>query len=87
MMPWGFRYGGGGWIMMLIVGLIAIVVFLALIALAFFALRALTRSGAGARPIGTPGGASGALAILQERYARGEITKEEYEAMRHDLGV
>lgn len=26
-----------------------------------------------------------ALQILQRRYARGELTKEEYETMRHDL--
>jgi putative membrane protein len=27
------------------------------------------------------------LSILQKRYARGEISKEEYEAKRRDLGV
>lgn len=26
-----------------------------------------------------------AVSILQKRYARGEISKEEYETMRHDL--
>jgi len=26
-----------------------------------------------------------ALEILKRRYARGELTREEYEAMRHDL--
>lgn len=33
------------------------------------------------------GGRSRALEILQERYARGEITREQYEQMRRDLEV
>lgn len=28
-----------------------------------------------------------AMEILQKRYARGELTKEEYETMRHDLST
>jgi putative membrane protein len=34
---------------------------------------------------GGPGG-DGAQAILRERYARGELTHEQYEQMRRDLG-
>jgi putative membrane protein len=34
---------------------------------------------------GNPRSPSSALAILQERYARGEINREEYEQRRRDL--
>ncbi len=39
---------------------------------------------------GSPGGQpakDSALEILRERYARGEVTREEFEAMRRDLGA
>jgi putative membrane protein len=41
-------------------------------------IRWLTRQGGDGRP-------DGALEILRERYARGEIGKEEFEARRRDL--
>ncbi|HEV8439511.1 MAG TPA: SHOCT domain-containing protein [Methylomirabilota bacterium] len=34
-----------------------------------------------------PGSRDAALAALRERYARGEITREEFEARRHDLAA
>jgi putative membrane protein len=34
------------------------------------------------RPVGLPGGA---LSILEERYARGEITKEQFAQMKKDI--
>ncbi len=34
---------------------------------------------------GVPTGTSRALEIVQERYARGEISREQYEQMRRDL--
>jgi putative membrane protein len=38
------------------------------------------------RPITGPGpGGSRALEILKERYAMGEITREQYEEMRRDI--
>jgi putative membrane protein len=43
----------------------------------------LLRQGRPGEPGSPPG--SRPLAILQERYARGELTKEQYEQMRRDL--
>lgn len=37
--------------------------------------------------VGTPQRRESTLDILQRRYAQGEITKEEYEQMRRDLGA
>lgn len=83
MMGWGF---GFGWIFMLIFMLL----FWGLIIWAFFAL---------VRGVSGHGGGhwhnhnehkhkeSSALDILKERYAKGEITKEDFERMKKDLGM
>ena len=55
---------------------------LILAVLAVFLVRA-TGQGAGTRPRGPA--AESPLDILRDRYARGEITREEYEEMRRDL--
>jgi putative membrane protein len=84
-MMWAHGYGlGFGWMGMLFGGLMMLVFWGALIALIFFAGRALVRSGADQSR--TPPPAEGkALDILKERYARGEITKEQFEEMKRDL--
>jgi putative membrane protein len=71
----GFGMYGGGfmwvfWILLIIV-IVAVIV-------------ALARSG-GHLPFGGQQGQT-ALDILKERYARGEIDREEYEQKRRDLG-
>ncbi len=77
MMSWGDAWGGGFmfgpwhllWWALLIVGIVAIVRWLL----------------AGRREGDGMGDGSRALAILKERYARGEIDKAEFDAKRRDL--
>jgi putative membrane protein len=81
MMHWGWN--GLGWgnmpIMMLVMVLFwgGLIVFVALGAWALLH----SRTGSG----GLRGSSSRALEILQERYARGEITREQYDQMKRDL--
>jgi putative membrane protein len=76
-MPQGMMIGGGAGfgILMLLFWVVVIVALVLLIAALF------TGSGDGQ---GAPR-AESALEILQKRYARGEIDKERYDAMRRDL--
>jgi putative membrane protein len=75
----------GGWWgfgMMWLVGLFSLLLFALLIAGVVLLVLHLTKRPA-ANP--GPGPANRALEILKERYARGEIGKEEFEAKRQDL--
>lgn len=87
MMFWGNHMGMGGWGL-----LFSAVLWIGLIALGIWVLARLFPSGGGHS--GRPHSSQGAeraeerdapLEIVQRRYARGEITKEEYETIRHDL--
>jgi len=78
-----FDWGWGGWI---IGGLVMLLFWGGVIALAFFAIRAVSRSGRqgeGTEPSSLNG--ESALEILQKRYVRGEIGREEYLEMKRDL--
>ncbi len=72
---------GMGWL-----GMIMMVVFWGLLIVGgIFLVKWLVQaSGRGGIP--AAGGGGRALEILKERYARGEITKAEFESMRADLG-
>lgn len=74
MMNWG-NYGWGmgfGWIFM--------VLFWALVILGIvYIVQAISRRAGQAGPV------ESALDILKKRYAKGEITKEEFERMKDDL--
>jgi putative membrane protein len=71
-------WGAWGWGMGL--GWIFMALFWVLIIFGIVALAKWIISGGGWGRSG-----KGPLEILQERYARGEITREQYEQMRHDL--
>jgi putative membrane protein len=75
-----------GWGMMIIGGLVMLLFWSIVIALAVWAIRALTRSEQG-RGEGKSLALheNNALEILKQRYARGEISREEYQDMRRDL--
>jgi putative membrane protein len=75
MMGYGFGFGGFG--MILLLGLIVIVVI------------ALAKGPGGTRWLPSPGKQSqrqSALQILDERYARGELDREEYLQRKRDIG-
>ncbi len=83
-----YGWPGFGWGGMIFGGLMMLLFWGGLIVLAILAFRALSRSGGwqskdASRIVSRRD--DGALAILKERYARGEIDKEQYERMRSDL--
>src|SRR4029079_17529423 len=74
---------GGGWYGMIFAPLFMIVVLAATIAVVVLLVRWLGGPGRGASPLPpTPR----AVDILKERFARGEIDKDEYEERRRILG-
>jgi putative membrane protein len=80
----GFRLGG----MMLFGGLFMLLFWGGVIALIILAVWALTRFSGGKSGgwVGSTGQVSNrALEILKERYARGELTREQFDTMRRDL--
>jgi putative membrane protein len=80
----GFRWGG----MMLFGGLFMLLFWGGVVALIVLAVWTLTRAD-GSRSGGSASSSSHtsgrALEILKERYARGELTKEQFDTMRRDL--
>jgi putative membrane protein len=75
MMGWGGGWGGGNMFGFGLIGLVLVIVVVVLVGRSW--------SG-GTGPAGRTG-EDRALAILKERYARGEIDKTEFDARKQDL--
>jgi putative membrane protein len=88
-MFWPQHMTNWGWGGMLMGGLMMLLFWGGFIALLIFAIRAFTTSGDRAGGKHASGkqaaGSESALDILKTRYARGEVGKEEYDAIRQDL--
>ncbi len=78
MMGWGWGGFSPWWGVAMILFWLLVIVGIVLLVLWLFRQGAPTAAG--------PIGERRALEILRERYARGEITRDEYEQMRRDLG-
>jgi putative membrane protein len=78
-MMYGYGWGGMGWGMLLFWGLFIVLV--------VAVVRGLGNRGGNDAPTAPPPPAPGASAldILAQRYARGEIDREEFEQKRRDL--
>lgn len=78
--PMGF---GLGWLLMMF-GTVAVIVVIGLVVWLFWSVVNQNNRNKMERP-GETGATQSALDILKQRYARGEITKEQFEEMRHNL--
>jgi len=82
MMEYGMGWGmGWGWLGMILFWLVPLFVVIVLVAAA---IKYLVGGGSRSKPVSTAGRCD-ALAILEERYAHGEIEREEYLCKREDL--
>jgi putative membrane protein len=73
------------WGMVLVGGLLMLLFWGGVIALVFFAVRAISRPDRNGSERSAFPRPQTPLEILQGRYARGEITREQYQEMRRDL--
>ena len=78
--PWMMEYGGMGWF-----GMIFMMLFWGLIIVGLVLLIKWLIQTTSAKTRSMEEGASKAMNILKERFAQGEITRDEFESMKKDL--
>ena len=85
-MMYGYHGGFGGWAGMILGGLFFLLIVAGLVAFIVMAVR-VGRRGGGMHYYGPPmpGGGPGPKDILQARFAKGEITKEQYREMLAEI--
>ncbi len=81
MMPWDWNTWGGWWAGMIIMMVVMVIFWGGIIALIVWAIVRFTRRASG----GDITERRSPLEIARERYAKGEITKEQYEKIKADL--
>ena len=79
-----FGFGGMGWIGMILGAIISIALLIGLVVLIVWAVRRMSVNSSQPGPQITSG--QGARDIAQARYAKGEISREEYQQILSDLG-
>ncbi len=85
MYPYGYGYGGFGWGAMLAMGLFGLLIIAGLVLLIVWAVRAGEHQHRGYY-YGAPQQRDAAVQAARERYARGEISKEQYDEIMRNLG-
>ena len=83
-MMMGFWYGGLGWIGMVINLIISVALIIGLVFLVIWIVKRLSNNNSG-RMLNNA--APSAVEIAKERYAKGEITREEFQKLITDLGT
>lgn len=82
------NFGNFGWGWMIFGGFLMIVFWVAIIALTIWAVQRLFKTGQGGGGGGAGAGGEAGLTpleIARRRYARGEITREQFEQLKQDL--
>lgn len=83
-MMMGYWYGSLGWIGMIIKLVLSIGVIIGLVFLVIWIVKQLSNNNLGRSLVNA---APSAVEIAKERYAKGEITREEYQKLLVDLGT